>query len=156
MKESQLRLADVRVTTIDMNQLRRQLVKCISYIQVAAQRGANPAVPKAELDQMLVAARAELGSITQAANPVGNVRVESIEATPATMNLSAGTPTGQITVAFTPANATNKGLTYSSSTPAAATVNSTGLVTRVAAGSTTITVTSADGSKTDTVAVTVA
>lgn len=155
MKESQLRLADIRVTTIDMNQLRRQLVKCISNIQTAAARGADPAVSKAELDQMLVASRTALAAIAKSTTPVGSKRVESVSSIPATMALSAGTPTGQITNVFTPADADNRNVTYVSSTPAAATVNSTGLVTRVAAGSTTITVTTADGGKTDTVAVTV-
>ncbi len=54
-----------------------------------------------------------------------------------------------------PAEATNKNITWSSSNEAVATVDSTGLVTAVAPGSATITVTTEDGSFTDTCAVTV-
>lgn len=154
MKESQLRLADVTVTTIDMNQLRRQLVKCISYIQVSAARGADPAVPAAELDQMLTAAAAELALVAKATTPIWNVPVVSISASPDEISLSPTETTAQISVAFSPINATDQGLTYDSDTPAVATVDAAGLVTYVGAGSAVITVTSDDGSKTDTVAVT--
>lgn len=61
--------------------------------------------------------------------------------------------TKQITNTFTPANATDKRVTYTSSMPGRATVNSSGLVTGVAAGAVTITVT-ANGA-TDTVNITV-
>jgi len=53
--------------------------------------------------------------------------------------------TGQITPTFTPADATDKVLVYSSSNPTVATVSATGLVTAVAAGSASITATSEDG-----------
>jgi uncharacterized protein YjdB len=62
--------------------------------------------------------------------------------------------TKQITNVFTPANATDKRVTYASSNTGRATVSATGLVTGVAAGAVTITVT-ANGA-TDTVAITVA
>ena len=68
----------------------------------------------------------------------------------------AGTKTQQLTPTIAPAGATNKAVTYVSSDPTKATVNASGLVTGVAIGTTTITVTTADGSKTDTCAVTVA
>jgi len=54
-----------------------------------------------------------------------------------------------------PANATNTTVNWTSSTPAKATVNSSGLVTAVAAGTTTITATTADGGKVATCAITV-
>ncbi len=54
-----------------------------------------------------------------------------------------------------PTNATNKSVTWSSSNNSVATVNSSGLVTAIAAGSATITVTTVSGSKTATCAVTV-
>gem|GEM_PF-2949168 len=50
--------------------------------------------------------------------------------------------TSQLTVAYTPTNATNKYLTWSSNNPSVATVSDTGLVTGVAAGTATITATS--------------
>jgi hypothetical protein len=52
--------------------------------------------------------------------------------------------TEQINTTFTPADAPNRGLTYESSNPAVLTVNATGLVTAVAAGTAKVTVTSTD------------
>ncbi|WP_166805825.1 Ig-like domain-containing protein [Jeotgalibacillus sp. R-1-5s-1] len=60
-----------------------------------------------------------------------------------------------LTAAVSPANATNKKVTWSSSNPDVATVSSSGVVTAVANGTTTITVTTADGEKTATATVTV-
>lgn len=74
----------------------------------------------------------------------------------ATGGVSTGTPTYQIGVTFNPTNASNKGLTFVSSDPAKATVSSTGLVTKVAVGSTIISVIpDADPSKTQLVTITV-
>jgi hypothetical protein len=53
--------------------------------------------------------------------------------------------TQQITATVIPANATNKNVSWRSSAPTIATVNSTGLVTALAQGSATITATTADG-----------
>ncbi|MFC5404107.1 DUF7402 domain-containing protein [Cohnella soli] len=55
-----------------------------------------------------------------------------------------------------PLSAINQAVSWSSSNPSVATVNSSGVVTAVANGSATITVTTADGNKTDTSAITVA
>lgn len=55
----------------------------------------------------------------------------------------------------TPANATVKTVTWSSSDSTVASVDSTGKVTGEAAGSATITVTTVDGNKTDSCTVTV-
>ncbi len=63
--------------------------------------------------------------------------------------------TAQLTATVAPANATNKGVTYSSSDAAKATVTNAGLVTGVAAGEATITVKTTDGNKTTTCVVTV-
>ena len=59
-----------------------------------------------------------------------------------------------LTATITPDNATNKNVTWSSDTPSVASVNN-GVVTAVAPGTATITVTTEDGSKTATCAVTV-
>lgn len=84
------------------------------------------------------------------------VNLVSMVIAPATVNLSAGTPTAQLSVTPTPANASNPAVaTWVSSDPTKATVSATGLVTRVAAGTTTITATSVDGAKTATRTVTV-
>lgn len=63
--------------------------------------------------------------------------------------------TKQLTPVITPANATNKSVTYASADPTKATVSTSGLVTAVAAGSSVITVTTVDGAKTATVTATV-
>jgi len=56
--------------------------------------------------------------------------------------------TEQLTAEVTPSNATNRSVTWSSSNEAAAIVSSSGLITTKAAGTSTITVTTADGGKT--------
>ncbi len=88
-----------------------------------------------------------------------NIPLTGISLSPTTLSLVEG-KTGQLTVTFTPTNATNKNLTWSSSNTDVATVVSAGsgiaTVTAVRTGSATITVTSVDGnfSKTCTVTVT--
>jgi uncharacterized protein YjdB len=83
-----------------------------------------------------------------------NVAVTSVSLSPTTASLSVG-GTQQLTPTILPANATNKSVTYNSSNTAVATVNASGLVTAVANGTATITVTTVSGSKTSTAAVTV-
>ena len=63
--------------------------------------------------------------------------------------------TFQLTATVSPNNATDKSVTWNSGTPAKATVSNTGLVTAVAKGSSTVTVTTTDGSFTANCAVTV-
>ena len=84
----------------------------------------------------------------------GIVDVDSVSLTPSTLSLVVG-GTSQLTFEVLPVNATNKAVTFSSSS-ANCTVSTAGLVTAVSAGSATITVTTADGAKTDTTVVTVA
>ncbi|GAA6766383.1 hypothetical protein AAFH68_23250 [Flavobacterium sp. CGRL1] len=88
-------------------------------------------------------------AITVAAIPVSSAAVS-----PTSASLYAGN-TQQLTVTISPANATNKNVTWSSSNSAAATVNSSGLVTAVSAGTATITATTQDGNKTASAAITV-
>ncbi len=81
--------------------------------------------------------------------------VTGVTLSPAALNLLAGT-TGTLTATVAPANAANKTVSFASSKPSVATVNSiTGAVTAVAAGTATITVTTAEGNKTATCTVTV-
>jgi len=82
--------------------------------------------------------------------------VTGVTMAPKALNLKVG-ETGTVTGTVAPSDATDKTVTYSSSNTSVATVDaSTGLVTAVAKGTATITVTTTDGGKTDTCAVTVA
>lgn len=82
------------------------------------------------------------------------VAVTGVTMSPATTSVVVGN-TRQLNATVAPSDATNKAVTYESSDTAIATVNANGLVTGVAAGSATVTVTTADGAKTATTAVTV-
>jgi hypothetical protein len=74
---------------------------------------------------------------------------------PSLSGLFAVGNTRQLTVIFTPDNATNKTITWSSSNEAVATVSNTGLVTAKTLGTAAITATTADGNKTANFSVTV-
>ena len=76
-----------------------------------------------------------------------SVRVQSITLEPYVLQLSVG-ESGKFTVVFTPNNATNKNVTWSSDDPSVATVNENGLVTAISNGRSTITATTEDGGKT--------
>ena len=84
------------------------------------------------------------GSGSGGAGVGGTVRVTGV-----TLNKSASAVfvgyTEQLTATVTPSNATNKNIDWSSSDTTTATVSSNGLVTAVALGEVTITVTTADG-----------
>jgi len=80
--------------------------------------------------------------------------VTGISILPATVTLAAAA-TQQITPTFTPIDATNQDIIYTTSAPSKATVSATGLITAVASGSATITATTEDGGFTDTVVVTI-
>lgn len=85
---------------------------------------------------------------------VSNVAVTGVGVAPSTITLEVG-ETANLVATVTPANASNRTVTWSSSAEGVATVSSAGLVTAVAEGSATITATTASGSYTDTCAVTV-
>ena len=93
-------------------------------------------------------------SATFEAIPIIAVPVTAITVTPTTMTLIAGGATGTVTETVTPENATNKNVNWSSSDTGIAMV-ANGVVTPVAAGTATITVTTVDGSFTATCTVTV-
>ena len=97
-----------------------------------------------------------LGSINgvNLAAYITSVRVTGVGLSQSTAALLVGA-TQQLTATVVPLNATNKAVTWTSSSPGVATVSTSGLLTGVSAGSTTITVTTAEGNKTATCAVTV-
>jgi len=82
------------------------------------------------------------------------VAVTGVTVAPTTLALTVGGSTGTLTATVAPSNATNKAVTWSTSNAAVATV-SDGIVTAVGAGTAAITVTTTDGNKTATCAVTV-
>jgi len=88
------------------------------------------------------------------AGGTGTVAVTGVTMSPTTASVAVS-GTQQLTATVAPSNATNKSVSWSSGNTGIATVNSSGLVTGIAAGSATITVTSQDGSKTATCAITV-
>lgn len=85
---------------------------------------------------------------------VKNVPVSGVSVTPKTMTLLVN-ETGNLSATVTPSNAYNKKVSYSSNNTEVAIVNTSGVVTGLSVGKATITVTTEDGSFTDTCIVTV-
>ncbi len=84
-----------------------------------------------------------------------NVPVSGVSVSPTTMTLTSIGATQKLTPIITPDNATNKGVSYSSSDTSVVTVSADGTVRAVSEGTATITVTTDDGGKTATCVVTV-
>ncbi|MDA3892700.1 MAG: glycosyl hydrolase family 8 [Salinivirgaceae bacterium] len=82
------------------------------------------------------------------------VPVTAVSLSPSSVSLLVG-ETQSLLVTVSPSDATNQTVSYSSNNTTVATVNSSGVISAVSAGSATITVTTADGSKTDNCAVNV-
>ena len=80
------------------------------------------------------------------------VAVTGVTLSPTSATVST---TLQLTATVAPSNATNKNVTWTSSNGGVASVSATGLVTAVSGGTATITVTTQDGNKTATCAITV-
>ncbi|MDD5673657.1 MAG: Ig-like domain-containing protein [Chitinivibrionales bacterium] len=87
-------------------------------------------------------------------NNAVNVPVTKVSVSPATATIALQ-GTQQLAATITPADASNQTVTWSSSNTAIASVNASGLVTGVAAGSDTVTATTQDGGKTATSVITV-
>ena len=94
------------------------------------------------------------GGLTATAAVAVTVPVASVALTPASVALRP-TQTSQLTATVSPSQASNKAVAYASNRTNIATVSATGLVTAVAAGQATITVTTANGAKTAQTIVTV-
>ena len=91
---------------------------------------------------------------TLAIAPKQTVSVTGVKLSETELSLFTG-GSATLTATVEPTDATNKGVTWSSSAEGVATVDANGDVTAVAPGTTTITVTTADGNKTATCQVTV-
>lgn len=85
---------------------------------------------------------------------VSPISVTGVTVSPTTASLETG-GTQQLTATVSPNNATDKTVSWSTSNSSVATVSSTGLVTAAGVGSATITVTTTDGHKIATCAITV-
>lgn len=89
---------------------------------------------------------------------ISNVDVTGVSLDQSSATIYVGFAVGntvQLTATVAPSNATDKSVSWESSNTSVATVSSAGLVTAVAVGTATITVTTTDGSKTATCAITV-
>ena len=91
---------------------------------------------------------------TTAITTTNQIFVSSVAVSPTNATIAMGNQQ-QLTVTILPAEASNKNTTWTSSNTNVATVNSLGLVTSVAAGTCTITVTTQDGNKNAIAAITV-
>lgn len=101
---------------------------------------ASAAVGNAESDPCVVTVTPPVIHVTNVQLDINNIQMEVGK-------------TQQLTATVIPTNATNKSVTWKSSAPSVATVSSTGLVTCIAAGNATITVTTVDGGYSTTCAV---
>ena len=84
----------------------------------------------------------------------GNISVTGVTLNKASTSITKGS-TETLTATISPSEATNKNVTWTSSVPAVATVDSSGKITAVSVGTTVITVTTEDGNFTATCTVTV-
>ncbi|MBQ0026342.1 MAG: Ig-like domain-containing protein [Lachnospiraceae bacterium] len=101
-----------------------------------------------------ITAKSNNGKTATCTVTVSNVDVTGVTVSPTTASVNVGSTT-TLRATVSPSNATNKNVTWTSSDTSVATVNNSGVVTGVKAGTATITVTTTDGGKTATCAVTV-
>lgn len=112
-----------------------------------------------EFDQVIsdMTVTAQFESSSGPVDPDGpgtSVSVTGVTITGGQKELDVG-DTCKLSASVTPSNATNKAVTWSTSNPGVATVDSTGTVSAVGEGTATITVTTADGGKTAFITLTV-
>ena len=86
----------------------------------------------------------ELG-VTYTSQVPSVVHVTGVSVQPPTMNLYAGGSTGTVIATVVPSNATNQNVNWTSSSIGVATVNTNGVITPIAAGTSIITATTVDG-----------
>ncbi|MGZ4032119.1 MAG: Ig-like domain-containing protein, partial [Tumebacillaceae bacterium] len=95
-----------------------------------------------------------IATVNVTAAPVGGTTVTGVTLNKSALALTVGA-TGQLTSTVQPDTATNKSVTWTTDNQTVATVDATGKVTAVAAGTANITVTTADGGFTSSATVTV-
>lgn len=102
----------------------------------------------------ITATSTEKSDVTDTATVNVTQPVTGVTISPKTATLEID-ETQQLTATVAPSNASNKNVSYQSSNTEVATVNASGLVTAIAEGIATITVTTTDGNHTDTAEITV-
>lgn len=118
-------------------QLQRQIARAVGAVQVRANRSKTIPASSAKLASLFTAAAAQLTLLA--------AKVRTLVITPGTVTVTVAAPTVQLVVTATAFDGTTANVaatsTYVSSNPAVATVSGTGLVTRVANGTATVTAT---------------
>jgi hypothetical protein len=135
---------DNSASTFETGDFITNYVESDTLVQLAQFRGGAQSYANLDVVESLI-----ISSRFDIAVPVTGVSV-----LPASATLDIG-QTQQLTETVAPANADDPSVTWSSDTPAVATVSSSGLVTAVSAGSATITVETTDGGFKDTSDITV-
>lgn len=97
-----------------------------------------------ELGSAIITIVAENKSTSYKVNVVDRINLESISISPSTMTLTEGN-TGKLSISFSPENATDKSVTWKSSNTGIVTVDASGNIKAISAGTATITATSKDG-----------
>ncbi|MGE7120732.1 Ig-like domain-containing protein [Peribacillus sp. NPDC046944] len=103
----------------------------------------------------MITVTTEDGGFTDTATVIVTVPITGISLDPKSLDLIVGGKDEKLTTTIAPSNASNKNVIWSTSDPSVATVDN-GVVHPVGPGKATITVTTEDGSFTDTAAITVA
>jgi len=125
-----------------------------SNTNVATVDSNGKVTPKANGTTTITATSAENSSIKASATVTVQTKVTGVTISPTSATINMG-ETKTFTATISPSTASNKNVNWTSSNTNVATVDSTGKVTPKANGTTTIKVTTADGSKTASASVTV-
>ncbi len=120
-----------------------------------AYAGPGGIVTAASPGTTVITVTTEDGGFTDTCEVEVVVPVDGVTLAPHSLTLVEGGATGLLTVTITPADATNKSVTWSSSDPSVAYAGPGGIVTAASPGTTVITVTTEDGGFTDICDVTV-
>ncbi|MBS3873242.1 MAG: Ig-like domain-containing protein [Firmicutes bacterium] len=144
-------------TVAPANATNRLVTWASSNTQVATVNDSGVVTARAPGTATITARTTDGGRTATAAVTVASpvVVVTGVTIAPTTLSLVAG-QTGTLVATVAPANATNRTVTWASGNTQVATVNASGVVTAVAPGLTTITVTTSDGGRSASTAVSVA